>query len=473
VNLMVQLGHGRDYAWSATTATTDNIDTFAEVLCEDDFHYMWKGECRAMEKLERTNSWVPNASDQTPPGSETLTAYRTVHGIVYARGTVGGKKVAFSRARTTYFHEADSAIGLYRLNDPTFVHDPESFRQAVDGINFLFNWSYIDSDHIAYQLSGWHPVKSRGVSPDFPVFGTGEYDWQDWNTELHTEKTVPLDARPHTVDQRYLVSWNNKQARRWAAADDVFGYGPTYRSQMIEAFVKKAIAGPGKMTIEQLVQAMEEPATQDIRGVKLVPVLRRVLGKVSDPQLKAALDKLSAWSASGSHRRDLDKDGKADDGDAIAIMDAWWPLLVQAEFGPALGEVAMTAVKRMVAFPQIAGEGTTPSAPDFSDGWYGQVYKDLRDLINRKKPRGHYSRVYCGGGRKSRCRKALRDSLAAALGVTRQQLYAHGASMDNPDPACWDMNRWTVAVGVGIDPFPFQNRPTFQQTVEVQQRAPR
>ena len=35
VNLFVELGHGRDYAWSATTATSDNVDTFAEVLCKD------------------------------------------------------------------------------------------------------------------------------------------------------------------------------------------------------------------------------------------------------------------------------------------------------------------------------------------------------------------------------------------------------------------------------------------------------
>ena len=35
VNLYVELGHGRDYAWSATTATSDNVDTFAEVLCKD------------------------------------------------------------------------------------------------------------------------------------------------------------------------------------------------------------------------------------------------------------------------------------------------------------------------------------------------------------------------------------------------------------------------------------------------------
>ena len=68
VNLYVELGHGRDYAWSATTATSDNVDTFAEVLCQDEFHYLYKGKCLAMEKLEKTNAWTPNASDKTPPG---------------------------------------------------------------------------------------------------------------------------------------------------------------------------------------------------------------------------------------------------------------------------------------------------------------------------------------------------------------------------------------------------------------------
>ena len=53
VNLYVELGHGRDYAWSATTANSDNIDTFAESLCQDDFHYLWHGKCLAMDKLDR------------------------------------------------------------------------------------------------------------------------------------------------------------------------------------------------------------------------------------------------------------------------------------------------------------------------------------------------------------------------------------------------------------------------------------
>jgi hypothetical protein len=218
---------------------------------------------------------------------------------------------------------------------------------------------------------------------------------------------------------------------------------------------------------------MEEPASEDIRGIKLLPVLTRAMGRVKDPKLVEAMELLRTWGKAGAHRRDLDKNGKDDDEDAIQIMDAWWPLLVQAEFGPVLGEDVMAATKTMNAFPQLAGEGTTPDAPAFSDGWWSLVHKDLRDLFNRRKPRGHFSRVYCGGGRKAACRAALRDTLAAALDVTKEQLYAHGKCASSPTSACWDMNRSTVAVGIGIDPFPFQNRPTFQQTVEVQQHAPR
>jgi acyl-homoserine lactone acylase PvdQ len=465
VNLMVQLGHGRDYAWSATTATSDNIDTFAEVLCQDDQHYIYgpAHQCLPMERLDVSNSWVPNASDHTPPGSETLTAWRTVHGIVYARGTVKGKKVAFVHARTTYFHEADSSIGFFDLNDPTVVHDPASFRKAIGGINFLFNWAYVDADHIAYQLSGALPVKAKGVSPDFPVLGTGQYDWQGFDKDLHTEKTLGLNARPHAVDPPYEVSWNNKQAKGFAAADDKFTFGPLYRSSLIQDRVEADLRGGKKMTIEQLVQAMEEPATEDIRGVYIVPVLAKALGKISDPKLAAAMKTLVAWSKTGAHRRDLDKDGKDDDDPAIQIMDAWWPKLVDAEFKPAVGSDAFAAILKMTGYGSTA----------FSDGFYGPVYKDLRDLFDRKHVRGRWSRVYCGGGSKAKCRAALLSTLSDALKVTAADLYGHGSCASTPDPACADANKWTVASAVSIPPFPYQNRPTFQQTVELTQHLPR
>ncbi|MEA2293893.1 MAG: hypothetical protein QOE86_1532 [Solirubrobacteraceae bacterium] len=474
VNLMVQLGHGRDYAWSATTADTDNVDTFAEVLCQDDVHYRYKGQCLPMEKLERTNSYGPSVGAQdSPSGSETLTAYRTVHGIVYARGTVKGKKVAFALARTTYFHEADSAIGFFCLNDPACVKDPASFRRAVGNINFGFNWGYVDADHTAYQQSGWYPERAKGTSPDFPVLGTGAYDWKGFNPDLHTQTVLSNAERPHALDQPYTVSWNGKQAKGWAAADDVYYWGTLQRQQMIQAPLKRQIALGKKITVEQLVQSMEEPATQDIRGLYDAPVAIKAMGKVSDPALQAAIATLQGWRAKGAHRRDLDKDGVYDDDAAVTLMDAWWPKLVQAEFGPALGAKTMDALHTMVPFDAELDPGSSPSAPAFSTGWYGFVNKDLRQLLHPKTVKGRWSRTYCGGGNRKRCAAALQQSLKDALAVSKAQLYGRGDCASNAQASCFDMNRSTIASAVSLPPFPFQNRPTFQQVVEVAQKLPR
>jgi acyl-homoserine lactone acylase PvdQ len=469
VNQYVELGHGRDYAWSATTSTSDNIDTFAEVLCGDAFHYLYKGQCLPMEKLQQTESWHPTVADSTPAGSETLTAYRTVHGIVYARGKVHGKPVAFVHARSTYFHEADSALGFEELNDPGFVHDPGSFQQAASNINFLFNWSYVDADHISYYMSGWMPQRSPGTSPDFPILGTGQYDWKGYDPATHTAAWLPFAQHPHITDPDYLVSWNNKQAPGWAAADDHWAYGPVYRSQLIEDRIKADIAHGRKMTIAQLVQAMEEPATEDIRAVKLWPILRRALGKPRNGALRGAIGELNAWAAAGGHRRDLNKDGHDEFTSAIELMDAWWPRLLQAEFSPMLGP-AFAAVKNVNIFGDTS----------FSDGWYGYVSKDLRRLFGHGE-RGRYSRIYCGDDRRRhlrmralrrRCRRALQASLGAALNVKPQELYG-GTCPKDPEPACADQNTFTYASAIHIPSFPYQNRPTFQQVVTLTQHLPR
>jgi acyl-homoserine lactone acylase PvdQ len=470
VNLMVQLGHGRDYAWSATTATSDNVDTFAEVLCQDDHHYLYKSQCRPMEKLERTNSWQPNAVDTTPAGSETLTVDRTVHGIVYARGTVGGKKVAYALARTTYMHEAESSVGFYALNDPAKVHDYDSFRKAIDGINFAFNWSYVDADDIGYQLSGWYPTRAKRTSRDLPVLGTGEYDWQGFGPATNTAGYVSLDRRPHVKDPDYLVSWNNKQAPGWAAADDNFSYGPDHRQAMLVRMVRRALKGGGKVELHQLVQAMEEPATQDMRVLRDLPIIRRTLGRVRDARLRDALGLLEKWRVAGGHRRDLDKDGTYDDDAAVTLMDAWWPKLSEAIFQPALGDDALKALR---ALNDYGDQYSTPTAPDFFSGFESYVSKDLRDLTQRRNVRGPWSRVYCGRGSLKRCREAILASLSAALDVKPADLYAKGDCASDPDAECFDKNRWVEAAAVTIPPMPFQNRPTFQQAIEIPKRLPR
>jgi hypothetical protein len=87
---------------------------------------------------------------------------------------------------------------------------------------------------------------------------------------------------------------------------------------------------------------------------------------------------------------------------------------------------------------------------------------------------GRWSRVYCGGGTLAGCRAVLQSTLRDALGVTRQEIYGKtGPCVSNPQASCFDMNRSTIASAISVPPFPFQNRPTFQQVIELTRSAPR
>ncbi|MBA2794257.1 MAG: penicillin acylase family protein, partial [Thermoleophilaceae bacterium] len=146
VNLYVQLGRGRDYAFSATSAGQDIIDTFAAPLCEpggdaptlDSMHYIFRGKCEPIEVLERKNSWMSSAGDMTPSGSETLRAERTKLGIVNARATIKGKPVVYTKLRSTYLHEVDSARGFVDFNDPAKMKNAQDFQRAASKIGYTF-----------------------------------------------------------------------------------------------------------------------------------------------------------------------------------------------------------------------------------------------------------------------------------------------------------------------------------------------
>ena len=398
----------------------------------------------------RWKSWSrPTAGPRTrstrpKPGSQTLTAYRTVHGIVFARGKVDGKKVAF-------VHRAQHLLPRGRLGDrlreaqrTRLRHRPSRFKKAVSKISFLFNWAYVDSEHIAYALSGAMPQRAKDTSPDFPILGTGQYDWKGFKPATQTATYLPFSKHPQAVDPDYLVSWNNKQAPEWAAADDQYAYGPLFRSQMIADRVKAGIKGNEKMTIAQLVQAMEEPASEDIRGNLLLPTLLKAIGKPKSPALKEALATLSAWNKAGAHRRDLDRDGVDEETPAIELMDAWWPKLVTRRVQarrwarrPSNGSRACSrsatrsAARRTRRPSPTAGGATSTRTCATSSG------------PSRRAP---YSRVYCGKGSKSKCRSLLQRTLREAMKVTPAQLYGggNGKCAANPQPACFDQNRPTV-----------------------------
>ena len=460
-NLYVQLGRGRDYAWSATSAGQDIIDTYAVKLCVpgggqptlSSNHYEFAGKCLPFDVLTRTDSWSPTAADQTPAGSETLTTLRSKIGVVVARAKINGKPYAYTRLRDTYFHEVDpSALGFADFNNPNKMRSPQDFMRAANNISYTFNWFYVDNKHIAYFNSGANPERPSYVDPNLPTFGRKAFLWKHFHPGDMTEDVTPLAAHPHVIDQKYLTSWNNRQAPGYNT-----GFSSLFRSQPLDARIQRDIAGSRKMSLERLISDMEDAGTVDLRGDRVLPWILKVIDTrpVTDPALKSALQKLTAWHGSGAHRIDRNRDGTYEQSDAIRIMDAWWPRLVAAEFKPTLGQTLFDRLP-------FGHDAPGPVGSAFDTSSYGYVQKDLRDLLGTSV-KGPYSRVYCGHGKVATCRSALLSSLGAALQHDSNAEIYGGESQATHDKIGF------TAVGAITQPrIPWVNRPTFQQAVQVQ-----
>ncbi len=431
----IEIGRGPDYAWSATSASSDLIDEFAETLCGGDtHHYMYKGQCLAMGTFDAGTL----KGTGTTPDTE-LTYRTTVHGPVVGYATSNGTKVAISLDRSTRGRELLSAIPLQVLSTGG-VHSPQQFIDTMSGFELTFNWFYADSQHIAMVSSGRLPLRAPGVNPGLPTNGDGSDDWHGW---------LAPAAHPHVTDPASgeIVNWNNKPGAGFPAADDNFSYGAVHRVDLLD----RGIAAKQKHTPASVVSAMNAAATTDLRDT-LVPLLAQVLSHGTAPSARDSeiLSLLGAWNGS---RLDANGDGKIDDPGA-AIMDAWWPKLAAAVLQPVLGPLT----DQLAQIAPISNDAN-PGGSSYGDGWYSYVDKDLRTLLGLPV-KEKYSKSYCGAGSLTACAASLWQSLDAAGDAL--------AAAQGPDPAAWRADATKERIqfsGFLSDTMRWTNRPTFQQVI--------
>ncbi|MFD9235179.1 penicillin acylase family protein [[Kitasatospora] papulosa] len=477
VGMYVQMGRGQDYAWSATSAAQDITDTYAVELCEPDgsaptknsTHYRADGACTPMEKLERSNSWKPTVADSTAKGSYRMQVWRTDYGIVSHRATVGGKPVAYTSLRTTYRHEADSIIGFQMLNDPAVVTDAASFQRAASNIDYAFNWFYADSRTTAFYNSGMNPVRAAGVDAALPVKAEKAYEWRGYDPAANTTDYTPFAEHPHSSGQDYYISWNNRQAKDYATA--AFGFGAVHRGDLLDDRVSALVAAGG-VTRASLTRAMEEAALTDLRGEQVLPELLKVLRSqpVTDPALDAVVQQLDSWRAAGAQRKETSPGSHTyTHADAVRIMDAWWPKLVEAEFRPGLGDGLYTALTASLATDESPAASHGPSGAHsgsaFQYGWWGFTDKDLRQVLGQSV-KGPLAKTYCGGGDLSACRSALLGTLKAAAAEPATTVYPGDDSCKAGEQWCTDTIVHRPLGGISQKSIHWQNRPTYQQVVE-------
>ncbi len=289
---------------------------------------------------------------------------------------------------------------------------------------------------------GLYPIRPEEVHPDFPVWGTGEWEWA---RDSHGKDRF-LAVHPHAInpDRHFEVSWNNRPAPDWAASDANWGHSAQYRANLLEDQIRRQ--APGTVSPVRMVQMMEQAGLSDLRGTNVLPLALRVLeaGPAPSPAAAAARDALAAWVAQGALRRDGDSDGDYDQAAAIGIMDAWWEPMIRSIYDPALGDVASRSAQGFHNAP-----GSTGSA--FQGGFYGQVWTDL-SMVLGDPVASPTSQVFCGSSA---------VGVDGTLAACSARLWASLAGSAGADPADAQAERILFLPTVALS-MQWVNRPTTQ-----------
>ena len=201
---IVELGRGEDYAWSATSAGSDVIDTRLEKMCKPGggrpgvhgTHYLFKGRCRSMVTEHYDRDGRPQARRAGRAGHA-----RPCHPPHRARRRAGLYDLARQagrdgQQRSTYNHDVDSVVGF--LAGASRRSPMTSTRGCANAnkILYTFNWFYADNNDIGYYVSGRDPIRPRNVRSEPAEWGTGRYEWRGF---------LPADQHVHEVDPKSRV----------------------------------------------------------------------------------------------------------------------------------------------------------------------------------------------------------------------------------------------------------------------------
>lgn len=465
----IVMGRGVDFAWSATSSGVDITDIRVLELCSDPRvstpgSYQFNGDCVEFDRIEETWRAPWNLAILGDDDGQDNIARRDVirsphYGPVIGFAEVDGAPVALARQRSTYHREVD-ATPPFALAAGNNIHDVDSFFESFGLMASAFNWFYIDADDVAFISASLYPRRPDTYYPDFPSWGNGQHDWE--------EDFLPLARMPKDVnpDHGYIANWNNQPVADWWPADGQL-WSSVDRNNILEVRLEELVAD-GSVTVAQVVEAMSDAAYVDLRAQELVPLALDIIGDADTQAQQDALDLLAEWAverplATRAQRRDRNGDGEYDDTAAVALMDAWYEVMVP-EILPQVIEVEFDdSGRRLTPTGRDNAPGSRGSA--YNSGWYGYMGQAFNVALGEDD--GSLRRIRCADSELAAdCRDALLSSLDQAIsdlgGIGQMGSWQADKAGDE-----------VTLEALGLIPLDNQhwiNRPTFQQVIQFNSR---
>ena len=375
----ILIGRREDFVWTLTSAGADIVDIYVETLCGgSDTKYLYRGQCLDMKHF--------NAGTLD---NQAVEFNRTVHGPVVGYATVNGRRVAISRKRSSYLLDGVDLLLFQQLTRGR-VPNAKAFLKAAavspaDVQHVLRGQQGGRADHHGAAAGA---AGQRGRGPTRGRQGPARV------ARLHEGQGAPAGDRQERRAEQLEQQAGCRLPRR--------GRSVVVRLDRARGPAERATrAKVKKHTLATLTGAMNAAATQDVRAMRFVPLLARLLKGGTAPSARATrmLELLEAWRANGGSRLDRDLDGKIDDPGA-AILDAAWNRLADAAMTPVLGKPLADQLATT-----LHSRYDLPPGGQFG-GWHMYMSKDLRSLLG-EPVKGPFANRYCGGGDVNVCRAAL------------------------------------------------------------------
>lgn len=485
LSFIIEIGRGINYAWSATTANADDTDQRFDVLCGphsnelnyqmNNPHYLYHGKCLSMQKDSFVENLKPTLAGSGDPYRQVINIFIAKNGILQGFTYTNGKLVALVSQRATYNHDADSALGLFMMGQPSISQNVYGWQKAASYIDFSFNWFYINSKDIGYYESGLDPIRPSDINPNFPTWGTGQYQWKGFlGFSQHPQAVNPSSS--------ILISWNNKPAPEFSAPDDKFSWGMIYRSQLLSYSLEKELSKHGgKISLANLVSAMKNAATMDLTAFSELPLLLKVIRPQNNTEVQM-ISCLKNWEKWGFHRLKVNPFAQQYQYQcAIAISDQFLAVLDENLFSPLLNfaGVNFDASGTPVGFKGFSHDfvnapGQLGSAYD--GGFESYVVKLLDQIegikVDQKFPSAFLEKV-CFSGIQN-CKNVIQQtfnevqqSLEQINATSNAYLWTNDAESLHTGKTISQLDEIVFQpIGViSLAPIEWQNRPTFQQIV--------